>query len=107
MLDDRLSIAVGQESKVPDLHKSAGQHMQEKPPDELDGIQGRLFDLIVVVRIAPAKPHVAIVQPQEPAIGNRHAVRVPRQTKGENPDVRLIDFGMVRRSSADLVSRCK
>lgn len=27
------------------LHESAGQHMQEKPPDELDGIQGRLFDL--------------------------------------------------------------
>lgn len=45
MLDDRLSIAVGKESEVSNLHESAGQHMQEKPPDELDGIQGRLFDL--------------------------------------------------------------
>jgi hypothetical protein len=38
VLDDRLLIAVGKESEVPDLHKSVGQHMQEKPPNEFDGI---------------------------------------------------------------------
>ena len=53
--DNFLSIAVGEKSKVPDLHKSARQHMQEKPPDELNGIQGCLFDLVAILRIAPAK----------------------------------------------------
>jgi hypothetical protein len=39
VLDYPLSIAVGKESEVPDLHKSAWRHMQDKPPDELHRIQ--------------------------------------------------------------------
>ena len=49
VLDGLLSVAVGKKSEVPDLHKSTGQHVQKKPPDELHGIQGHLFHLIVVL----------------------------------------------------------
>src|SRR5215472_9198201 len=56
--DDFVSIAVGEKSEVPDLQKSARQHMQEKPADELNGIQTHLFDLIAILRITPAKAHL-------------------------------------------------
>jgi len=65
VLDDLLAVAVGKKSEVSDLHKSAGQHMQQKSPDEFDGIQRHLFHLIVVLGIAPAKMHLAMIQSQQ------------------------------------------
>jgi len=79
VLDDFLSITIGEKSEVPDLHKSARQHMQEKPPDELDGIQGHLFDLIAIPRIAPPKTYAVMVQTQQPPVGNGYSMGVPRQ----------------------------
>jgi hypothetical protein len=61
-LDHRFSIAVGKESEVPDLHKSAGQDMQEEPPNKLDRLQCHLFNLIVVLRVSPAEADPAILQ---------------------------------------------
>ena len=49
VLDDLFSVAVRKKSEVPDLHKSAGQHVQKKPPDELDGLQRHFFHVIVVL----------------------------------------------------------
>src|SRR5215469_3518125 len=77
--DDFLSIAVGEKSKVPDLHKSARQYMQEIPPDELNGIQGCLFDLVAILRIAPAKADPSILQLEQSSIGYGHAVCVSGQ----------------------------
>ena len=57
LLDYLLAIPIGEESEVANLDESAGQHMQEEAPDELDGLQGHLLDLIAVLRIAPAKVH--------------------------------------------------
>jgi len=74
VLDDFLSIAIGEKSEVPDLYKSARQYMQEKPPDELNGIQGRLFDLVAILRIAPAKADPSILQLQQSSIGYGHPV---------------------------------
>jgi len=79
VLDDFLSIAVGEKSEVPDLHESARQHMQEKPPDELNGIQGGLFDLVAILRIAPAKADPSILQLQQSSIGYGHPVGVSCQ----------------------------
>ena len=79
MLDDFVSIAVGEKSEVPDLYKSARQYMQEKPPDELNGIQGRLFDLVAILRIAPAKADPSILQLHQSSIGYGHPVGVSCQ----------------------------
>ena len=79
MLDHGPSIAIREESKVPDLHKSSGQHVQEESPDELDGIECHFFDLILVLRVAPAKVHPAVLQSQQTSVGNRHSVGVARQ----------------------------
>jgi hypothetical protein len=48
VLDHLLAFPVGKESEMPDLYETAGEHMQEEPSDELDGLQCHLFDLIVV-----------------------------------------------------------
>jgi len=79
VLDNLLPIAVGKEPEVPDLHKAAGQYMQQEPPDELDRIQGHFLDLIIVLRIAPAKMHTAVLQFDKPAIGNRDVVGIACQ----------------------------
>ncbi len=39
VLDHRFSMAVGKEPEMSDLYEPAGEHMQEEPSDELDGIQ--------------------------------------------------------------------
>jgi hypothetical protein len=39
-----------------------GEYMQQEPPDERDCIQGRLFDLILVPRVSPVKPHTSVLQ---------------------------------------------
>ena len=39
VLDHRLSIAVGKESEMADLHKAARQDMQKEPPDEFERVQ--------------------------------------------------------------------
>jgi hypothetical protein len=57
-----LAIAVSQESEVVDLHKAAGQHMQEEPPNKLDGLQGLFLELVLILGIASGKTHTAIVQ---------------------------------------------
>jgi hypothetical protein len=62
VLDQLLSIAVGQKSEMSDLNESAGEHMQEKPPDELDRLQGRFFNLIVVLRVSPAEVDLAVFE---------------------------------------------
>ena len=36
--------------------------MQQKAPDELDGIEGRLLDLIVIFRVSPSESHAAFFQ---------------------------------------------
>jgi hypothetical protein len=57
----RLSMAVGKESEVSDLHKATRQHMEQEASNELDRIQGHFFDLIVVLRVSPAKAYFPVV----------------------------------------------
>ena len=43
---------------------AAGEHKQQKTPDELDGVQRHLFHLVVVFQIAPAEANAPLVQTQ-------------------------------------------
>jgi len=47
-----------------DLDEAAGEHMQQKTPDELDGVQRHLFHLVVVFQVAPAEADAPLVQTQ-------------------------------------------
>ena len=78
-LNQGLAIAVRKKAKMPDLHKAAGQNVQEKAADELHGVEGHLFDLIVALRISPSKAHATTLKAQQPPIGNRHSMGVSRQ----------------------------
>ena len=62
-----------------DLDEAAGQHVQKEAPDELYCIQGHLFDLVMVFRVAPTKAHAAFVHAQQSPIGNGDAMGVSRQ----------------------------
>jgi hypothetical protein len=50
--------------------------MQEEPPNKLDGLQGRFFELVTILGIAPAKTHTAVLQAYQSSVGDRHAVGV-------------------------------
>jgi len=78
-LDHRFAVAVGEESEMSDLDEAAGEHVQEEAADELDGLQGHLLDLIVVLRVSPAEADPTIFQAQQATVGNRDAMGVSRQ----------------------------
>ena len=62
-----------------DLDEAGGEHMQQKTPDKLDGVQRHLFHLVVVFGVAPAEADAPLFQTKQAAIGNGHAVGVSRQ----------------------------
>jgi hypothetical protein len=62
VLDHLLAIAVGKESEMSDFYEAAGKHMQEEAADELDRFQCGLLNLIVVLRVSPAKANAPILQ---------------------------------------------
>jgi hypothetical protein len=62
-----------------DFYESAGEDMQQEPPNELDCIQGHLFYLILVPRVSPAKADTPVLQAQNSSVGNRYAMGIPRQ----------------------------
>jgi len=47
------TIAIGQESEVPDFDETPWQDMQQEAPNELDGIQRHGLDSVIVLRVAP------------------------------------------------------
>ena len=51
--EQRAPISVGQESEVTDLDEAGGKHVQEKPPDELDGIDRQGLLRVSVPRVSP------------------------------------------------------
>ena len=79
VLDHLLATAVGEESKISDLDKAAGEYMKEEAANKLDRLQGHLFDLIAVLRVSPTEMNPAIFQVQQATVGNRYSVRVSRQ----------------------------
>ena len=57
-----------------DLDEAAGEHMQQKTPDELDGVERHLFHLVVVFSSRASGSGHALGPYPVAAIGNGHAV---------------------------------
>ena len=74
--EQRAAIRVGKESKVTNLHKANGKHMQEESADELNGVNAEGFLRIAVSRIPPSECDVPIFATHESAISDGDSVRV-------------------------------
>lgn len=74
--EQRAAIRVGKESKVTNLHKANGKHMQEESADELNGVNAEGFLRIAVPRISPAEGDLSSFTTDQSAIGNGNPVGV-------------------------------
>jgi hypothetical protein len=61
VLNHHPALAVRQKSEMPDLDEAAGQHVQQETADELDGIEGHFFALVMVFRVPPAETHATFL----------------------------------------------
>jgi hypothetical protein len=46
---------------MPNFDEAAGQHVQQETADELDGIQGHFFALVMVFRVPPAETYATFL----------------------------------------------
>lgn len=69
-------MPVGEETEVADAHKPPGQHMQEESAQELFHGQRHHPFLVLVRGIAPPESNAAIVERNEPVIGDRNAMGI-------------------------------
>jgi len=74
-----LSLAVREETEMPDADKARRQHMQEKSAQELARLQSHLPFAIAMCGVPPAKSDFAVCDRQNSMIGDRDAVGVTRQ----------------------------
>jgi hypothetical protein len=70
------AAAAGQESKVPDANETTREHMQQETTQELIGRQSEESFLVFVSGVSPAKRDLVIQEGNEPAIGDRHPMRI-------------------------------
>ena len=70
---------MGQESVVADLGEAARQHVQEKPPDKLVGTNRELLFFVVVAAVPVAEPYAAVLDGNDPVVGDCHPVGVTAQ----------------------------
>src|SRR6266550_6254221 len=73
------AIAVGEQPEVADLDEATRQNVKQKATDELNRIEAHHLDAVVVSGVAPFKTHLAVVQVQEPAIGEGNTMSVACQ----------------------------
>ena len=73
------ALRVSQKSEVADLDETGRQHMDEKPPDKLDGVQRHEFGLVAVGRVSPAESDPAILHGNQSSVGNSNPVGVAGQ----------------------------
>ena len=73
------AVAVGKQSEVADLDEAGRQDMEQKAADELDRIEGHDAAAVVVPGVAPAKAHLAVVEAEEPSVGDGDPMRVAGQ----------------------------
>ena len=73
------TATVGHPSVIADPHQPFRQHVQQKPPDEFGGVQCHLALLAAVRVIFPAEGDLAVLQTDQPVIGDGHAMGVARQ----------------------------
>ena len=64
---------------MPDFDEPAWQRVKQESTDELDSIQGRFFDLVTVLGVAPLESNDSIYQTNQPAVGDGYSVCVARK----------------------------
>jgi len=74
-----LAHPIREQPIVSDTWKPMRQDMQEKAPQELDGVERHGALPIATLVILPAECHLAISAGEEPPIGDGHPMRVPGQ----------------------------
>lgn len=68
-----------EDAEIANPDKTLRQDVQQKTPEEFLRVEGERADLIAVAIILPAKRHRVVRDGDEPVIGDRDAVRVPRE----------------------------
>jgi len=72
----RAAGAVGEEAEVADAHEAVGDDMEQEAADELRRLQLHHLDAVAVGVVLPAEAHQAVVEAEEPLVGERHAVGI-------------------------------
>ena len=67
---------MSQKAVVADLGKAARQHVQEKAPDKLISADREFFLFIVVTAVPVAEPYPAVIDSDDPVVGDGHPVRI-------------------------------
>ncbi len=73
------AVAVGEQAEVADLDEAGGQNVKQEAADELGCIEAHDAAPVVVPRIAPAKAHLAVLQAEQPTVGDGDAMGVAGQ----------------------------
>jgi len=76
LCNELLPVPIAQEAIVSDLRKSVGKDVQQKPSDELIGVEGHQFRSVFLFRITIAEGDSFVVQFDEAIIGNGHPMGV-------------------------------
>ena len=66
----------GQKTKVPDLHKTGRQNVQEEPPDKFVGAQCHLLPTAAVAVITPLERDDTVFDFKDSVIGNGHPMGI-------------------------------
>ncbi len=78
-------MPVCQKAEVPDFDESAGQDMEEESPQEFGRVQGQELLSVAVTGISPAEGHLPVLEADQSAVGNRHAMSVAGQVLDHVP----------------------
>ena len=70
-----LAPPMRQEPRVSPALEATGQDRQEKPPEELDGVQGHRTWPIAALGLLPSARHLAVVPGQQPPLGDGEPMR--------------------------------
>jgi len=66
----------GQKTKVPDLHKTGRQNVQEEPPDKFVGAQCHLLPTAAVAVITPLERDGSVFDFENSVVGNGHPMGI-------------------------------
>ncbi len=73
------AVPVGQQSVMADPDESRRQHVEKEPPEELGRLQFHRPSLATLGVVLVPEPHPSVLHPDQPAVADRHPVRVPGQ----------------------------
>jgi hypothetical protein len=72
-------LPVGEEAEVADADEAARQQVEQEAAEELIEAQSQQSLLVGMCRVTPAEGDVALLESNEPAVGDGDAMRVPTE----------------------------